>query len=491
MAGGELQGWCRDPFGLHEERYFSAGGPTKLVRDGGVDSYDEPPSTTYDIAAVAASPAYVRDDLYLPDSPPGSPKRSHGWAIAAVAIVAVGAIVAVIALGSGSKPPASASKPAISPAAFVAQSTRYTLAKHTVRVSLTGTLSAAGESISVTGTAEIDLSANAMALNLSLSASGRSVLEKEILVRGNLYLSTTSNGQSFASVTGGRHWMRIPAQHSATPDLSASALLAALEHNGMTVRALGTKTIAGRSCSGYAVSPGKQAGTAAAQIAMAQFTMGQSAAGQIAAAQTAGGQPGGSSSAAPGAAQLTFIVWFDAQGLLCQLSAGYQDGSSSAASGSLVLSFSNWGSPVHVTAPPPSDTFSAQDFLRKLTGSDGLFCGTGGEGAKRFPVKAVVNDYAWRTSVARMGGEFLVGLNREVRAGAGVEAGDEVEVVTELDAAPREVEIPPALAQALAADPPAQAAFDAMAFTHRKEYARWIADAKQALDMVRAGRTRS
>jgi hypothetical protein len=124
-----------------------------------------------------------------------------------------------------------------------------------------------------------------------------------------------------------------------------------------------------------------------------------------------------------------------------------------------------------------------------------------GEGAKRFPVKAVVNGYAWRTSVARMGGEFLVGLNREVREGAGVEAGDEVEVVIELDAAPREVEIPPALAQALAADPPARAAFDAMAFTHRKEYARWIADAKreetrdrrvqQAVDMIRAGRTRS
>ena len=124
-----------------------------------------------------------------------------------------------------------------------------------------------------------------------------------------------------------------------------------------------------------------------------------------------------------------------------------------------------------------------------------------GEGAKRFPVKAVVNGYEWRTSVARMGGEFLVGLNREVREGAGVEAGDEVEVVLELDTAPREVELPHALAQALATDPPAQAAFDAMAFTHRKEYARWIAEAKreetrdrrvqQALEMIREGKTRS
>ena len=38
-----LQGWAEDPFRLHEQRYFSAGRPTKLVRDDGVESYDEPP----------------------------------------------------------------------------------------------------------------------------------------------------------------------------------------------------------------------------------------------------------------------------------------------------------------------------------------------------------------------------------------------------------------------------------------------------------------
>src|SRR6516164_5112568 len=104
---------------------------------------------------------------------------------------------------------------------------------------------------------------------------------------------------------------------------------------------------------------------------------------------------------------------------------------------------------------------------------------TVGEGAKRFPVVATVNGYTWRTSVARMGGEFLLGLSKEVRQGAGVEAGDEVEVTVELDTAPREVEVPEALAAALAADPQAQASFDHLAFSHRKEYARWIAEAKQ------------
>lgn len=121
-----------------------------------------------------------------------------------------------------------------------------------------------------------------------------------------------------------------------------------------------------------------------------------------------------------------------------------------------------------------------------------------GEGAKRFPVVATVNGYTWRTSVARMGGEYLVGLNRQVREAAGVQAGDEVDVVLALDVEPRTVEVPPPLAEALARDPEAQAAFDAMAYTHRKEYARWIDEAKRdttrqrrvedAIERIRAGK---
>ena len=110
-----------------------------------------------------------------------------------------------------------------------------------------------------------------------------------------------------------------------------------------------------------------------------------------------------------------------------------------------------------------------------------------GEGARRFPVVATVNGYTWRTSVARMGGEFLVGLNRQVRDGAGDQAGDQAEVSIELDRMPREVQVPEALAAALAADPQAAASFEQMAFTHRQEYARWIAEAKRAETRQRAG----
>jgi hypothetical protein len=102
-----------------------------------------------------------------------------------------------------------------------------------------------------------------------------------------------------------------------------------------------------------------------------------------------------------------------------------------------------------------------------------------GEGAKRFPVAATVNEYTWRTTVTRMGGEYLLGLSRAVREAAGVEAGEEVSVALTLDTAPREVEIPDALTRALDGNSTAQAAFDRLSYSHRKEYARWINEAKR------------
>ncbi len=124
-----------------------------------------------------------------------------------------------------------------------------------------------------------------------------------------------------------------------------------------------------------------------------------------------------------------------------------------------------------------------------------------GEGAKRFPVRARVNGYEWRTTVTRMRGEFLVGLNRAVRDSAGVAAGETVTLELELDVAPREVDLPEGLAVALASDPAAKAAFEGLAFTHRKEFASWIDEAKredtrqrrltQTLEMLEQGKTRS
>ena len=97
----------------------------------------------------------------------------------------------------------------------------------------------------------------------------------------------------------------------------------------------------------------------------------------------------------------------------------------------------------------------------------------------RPPVTVTVGGHSYRTTVARMGGRFLVPLSAENRTAAGVAAGDQVEVDIVLDGGPREVAVPGDHAAALAQDDAAQATFDGLSFTHRKEWVRWIEEAKK------------
>jgi hypothetical protein len=98
---------------------------------------------------------------------------------------------------------------------------------------------------------------------------------------------------------------------------------------------------------------------------------------------------------------------------------------------------------------------------------------------QRVPVRITVGGYTYRTTVARMGGRFLVPLAAEHRDAAGVVAGDEVDVGIEVDDAPRTVTVPDDLAAALAKDPAAKAAFDRLSYTHQKEHVRAIEEAKK------------
>ncbi len=96
---------------------------------------------------------------------------------------------------------------------------------------------------------------------------------------------------------------------------------------------------------------------------------------------------------------------------------------------------------------------------------------------KRPPVVVTVGGYTYRTTVAPMGGAFWVPLAAEHREAAGVQANEEVHVRVELDTAPREVPVPDDLAAAL--DETARAHFDGLAVWHRKEWVRWVEEAKK------------
>ncbi|MGY1704089.1 YdeI/OmpD-associated family protein [Geodermatophilus sp. SYSU D00697] len=115
---------------------------------------------------------------------------------------------------------------------------------------------------------------------------------------------------------------------------------------------------------------------------------------------------------------------------------------------------------------------------------------------KRPPVVVTVGPHTYRTTVATMSGAFWVPLAAEHREAAGVRAGQEVDVRVELDTASRDTPLPDDLAAAL--DDGARAFFDGLAPSHRKEWVRWVEEAKKpetraariakAAESLRAGR---
>jgi bacteriocin resistance YdeI/OmpD-like protein/uncharacterized protein DUF1905 len=119
--------------------------------------------------------------------------------------------------------------------------------------------------------------------------------------------------------------------------------------------------------------------------------------------------------------------------------------------------------------------------------------------SKRPAVRATINGYTYRSSVASMGGRFMLGVSAEVREKAGVAGGDQVEVDVELDTEPREVAVPADFAKALKADPKAKKFFDGLSYSNRRRFVLSIEGAKstetrerrieKSVASLRAGKT--
>jgi hypothetical protein len=101
-------------------------------------------------------------------------------------------------------------------------------------------------------------------------------------------------------------------------------------------------------------------------------------------------------------------------------------------------------------------------------------------GGGRPKVVVTVNGFEWRSSIARMGGEYWLGVSADRRAAAGVAAGEVLEVEVVLDTAVREVEVPADLAAALETEPAAKAFWDGMSFSNRSWHVLQITGAKAA-----------
>jgi hypothetical protein len=116
------------------------------------------------------------------------------------------------------------------------------------------------------------------------------------------------------------------------------------------------------------------------------------------------------------------------------------------------------------------------------------------------PIRVTINGYTYRSTVAVMGGDYMVGVNAGNRAGAGVAGGDEVDVDIELDTAPREVSVPADLAAALDAEPAARRTFDALSYSNKSWHTLQVEGAKtdetrqrriaRSVEILREGRPR-
>jgi len=119
---------------------------------------------------------------------------------------------------------------------------------------------------------------------------------------------------------------------------------------------------------------------------------------------------------------------------------------------------------------------------------------------RRPAVTVTINGFTYRSTIAVLGGAYMVGVSAENRAGAGVAGGDEVDVDIELNTAPREVSVPDDFAAALDASPRARATFDGLSYSNRSWHVLQVTGAKtdgtrqrritRSVDMLEQGHAR-
>ena len=101
-----------------------------------------------------------------------------------------------------------------------------------------------------------------------------------------------------------------------------------------------------------------------------------------------------------------------------------------------------------------------------------------GEGKKPKVTVTLNGIFSYPNTVAVMGGQYMIGVSKERRKLAGVAPGETVEVTLELDTAPRIMEVPADLQQALDRNKAAKAYFATLSYSNQRRHIDPINDAK-------------
>ncbi|OKP76569.1 hypothetical protein A3844_30330 [Paenibacillus helianthi] len=100
--------------------------------------------------------------------------------------------------------------------------------------------------------------------------------------------------------------------------------------------------------------------------------------------------------------------------------------------------------------------------------------------SKKPAVKVKIGEYTYASTIAVMGGQFLIPLSAEHRQGAGVSSGDEIEVELVLDTEPRELTVPADFRDAIDCEPAAKLFFDGLSYSNRRRLVLSVESAKTA-----------
>ena len=100
-------------------------------------------------------------------------------------------------------------------------------------------------------------------------------------------------------------------------------------------------------------------------------------------------------------------------------------------------------------------------------------------GKVRAPVKVTIRGHTFRTTTFSMGGCYMIPVNRANREGAGIAAGDRIQVDMALDTEPRVITPPADFKKAMKAKPPAWARWQDLSYSHQREHVEAIKEAKR------------
>ncbi len=286
----------------------------------------------------------------------GSPRHSRRTlVVGSVVLLALLALIVGVASTAGGPAVPGAG---MTPTAFVISATHTTLAHRTADLAISGSVSTSGETVTLLGTGQTDLTSGSTVADMTAYGPGTSLVERELASGGHLYMGLTVDGTSIAAITGGRHWIELPVSvgGSTAASLGSGAVdpltqLQLLTTRGNTVRPLGLSDIEGTTTSGYAIIPSRQ-------------TIDQAVQKEIAAAHLSAADAQQVRGEASSFSSFAIDVWFDASGILRRMSVDLH--TTAATSAQVVMTFENYGTPVTVSPPALSDVMSYSSFMAAL-----------------------------------------------------------------------------------------------------------------------------